>query len=231
MKNLQDYFIGILFILLIQSCASVTQYQTAIPAGEGNAIFRLSMNGNLAKSNEDGSIDDVDLVISSPVDPEFGINYGITNKIDFIAKINAFGSFSVGGKYTIAGNQSSKAAIAIGPTMNYFWRIINFTIPLHLTLTPNELFSFTITPSYTTQGINKLNENINDYYLDINKGYFSLSPYFEVGKKVKFMFGCNFSFLNSNITSSQSGSSVKEPYVVTQYGLGIMIPTSSFKKK
>jgi hypothetical protein len=183
--------------VFVSSCASVSQYQTAMPTGEGKTNFKITLNGT---TREDGEG-------LPPFIPELGINYGVTDNFDFICKLNSFGSLSFGGKYTLLTESNDKFAIAVGPTMNYFGKIFNATIPLHITIEPNELFSFTITPSYTTPGAYKLKDNANNYYKQINGGYLSLAPYLVVGKKVKFIFGSNISFAKSSI--------------YTDYGFGV----------
>lgn len=190
MKQTISYLILALCSLLVQSCASMSQFQTAKPMGEGNVSHKISVNGTVRQNGEG-----IPFFV-----PEYGVNYGVTDKFDFIGKINAFGSMSFGGKYTITDNQDSESAFAIGGSMNYFGRILNITIPAHITFEPSDLFSFTISPSYTTPGLYKLKTNIDDeYYRDINSGFFGVSPYMEVGKRVKFFVGCNFSFAKSSM--------------------------------
>ena len=176
--------------------------------GEGNISHRISLNGNVQENGE-GAI--------FPFIPEYGINYGVTAKMDVIGKFNLFGSWSIGGKYTFVGDMLSKTAIAVGPTFNYFGRILNFTVPLHITIEPSDVFSFTLTPSYTSPGLYKLKESTDKYYRDINNGFAGLSPYIEVGKKVRFIFGCNVTFANSQ--------------VFTDYGFGVKISSFDDLKK
>ena len=194
-------FIAILFLVYcFSSCASVTQYQTAKPEGKGNLSIRSTLNGNSE--------------FALPIGVEVGVNYGITDDFDFISKLNSFGSMSIGGKYTLLGAEpDAKIAIALGPSMNFFGKISNITIPLHFTLSPNDIFYFTLTPSYTSPGFNKLKDDIDNYYKDINVGFMSFSPYLEAGKKVKFIFGTNFSFANS------------KTYI--DYGLGVKFKIKS----
>ncbi|MEZ4909634.1 MAG: hypothetical protein R2774_02105 [Saprospiraceae bacterium] len=192
------YYFSIL-VLFTTSCASVSQYQTAKPMGEDNISHRISLNGNVQENGEGAIL---------PFIAEYGINYGVTSNLDIIGKLNMFGSWSIGGKYSFLGGEGSNTYLAIGPTMNYFGKILNFTVPLHFTIEPNDVFSFTLTPSYTTPGLYKIDENSNKYYRDINSGFIGLSPYIEVGKKVKFIFGCNLTFSNSH-TYTDFGFGVK----------------------
>ncbi|HRI00562.1 MAG TPA: hypothetical protein PK006_05880 [Saprospiraceae bacterium] len=208
MKNSVPFLFILLLSLLIQSCASVSQYQTAKPAGEGNTIHRISINGNI---KDDGG--------TPPYIVEYGINYGVSNKLDFIGKINIWGSLSFGAKYTVLGSQLSKSALAVGPTMNIFGRIINLTLPVHFTIEPSDLFSFTVTPSYTTPGLYKVKFDADPYYKNINTGYWGLSPYIEASRRVKFIFGVNLSFTKEAL--------------YTDYGFGVRIPglTSIFNNE
>ena len=197
MNKFAKFLSFLVLAIFISSCASVSQYQTAKPTGEGKTNLKITANGNIREAREG----------IPPLIPEFGINYGVTDKFDFICKLNSFGSLSFGGKYTLLTESNDKFAIAVGPTMNYFGKIFNVTIPLHITIEPNELFSFTITPSYTTPGAYKLKDNANNYYKQINGGFLSLAPYLVVGRKVKFIFGSNISFAKSSI--------------YTDYGFGV----------
>ena len=168
--------------------------------GEGNISHRITLNGNILENG-------FSLVI--PFIPEYGINYGVTSKMDVIGKFNLFGSWSIGGKYTLVGDMLSNTAIAVGPTFNFYGSIFNFTVPLHITIEPSDVFTFTLTPSYTSSGLTKLKESNSRYYRDIYNGFVGISPYIEVGKKVRFIFGCNFSFARSQ--------------VFTDYGFGVKI--------
>ena len=183
MNKFAKFLSFLVLAIFISSCASVSQYQTAKPTGEGKTNLKITANGNIREAREG----------IPPLIPEFGINYGVTDKF--------------GGKYTLLTESNDKFAIAVGPTMNYFGKIFNVTIPLHITIEPNELFSFTITPSYTTPGAYKLKDNANNYYKQINGGFFSFAPYLVVGKKVRFICGSNISFAKSSI--------------YTDYGFGI----------
>ena len=66
-------------VIFVSSCASVSQYQTAKPTGEGKSNIKITVTGNIREDGEG----------FPPFIPEFGINYGVTDKFDFICKLNS----------------------------------------------------------------------------------------------------------------------------------------------
>ncbi|MEZ4910459.1 MAG: hypothetical protein R2774_06325 [Saprospiraceae bacterium] len=174
-------------ILFMSSCATTTQFQTAKPTGKGN-ISSTSVVDIGSNFKNDGYI-----MI------EAIINRGITENLDFVSKINTQACVSLGAKYTFFVNRDSTSFIAVGPSLNYNYGTFNATLPLYITYNLSDKFSFTITPSFTSPGA-KVSRDIEKANLrDLSEASFGLSPYFELGRNVKFVFGGNFNFSSSNI--------------------------------
>ena len=174
-------------MLFMSSCATPTQFQTAKPIGKGNisAASVVDVGSNL---KNDGFIMN-----------EVIINRGLTENLDFVSKINTQACSSLGAKYTFFINQDSTTYIAVGPSLNYNYGTFNATLPLHITFNPSDKFSFTITPSFTSPGA-KVSKDIEKANCrDLSEGSFGLSPYFELGRRVKFVFGSNINFSSSNV--------------------------------
>ena len=66
MNKFAKFLSFLVLAIFISSCASVSQYQTAKPTGEGKTNLKITANGNIREAREG----------IPPLIPEFGINYG-----------------------------------------------------------------------------------------------------------------------------------------------------------
>jgi hypothetical protein len=197
------FFIGIL-ILNLSSCYTFTHYQTGKTVGKGEVNYAVTVNGLGSRI--------VETLPLLPFRPEFQMSYGITNDLDAVFKYSALAGLHGELKYSFLGNDfDSKFAAALGVNFGGSFLgdsgsdflkkggFFNFSIPLHLSYHPTEIFALGLSPNFTA---------LNTYgSVDLEPFVrFGLAPHIEVGKRIRFLLGANALF---------------GTYFFYEYGLGI----------
>ena len=190
MTNQIHFILAILTILLLQSCAQLSGFQTArvLPKNEGEIGFTA---GGLSTFNTDDLGGELG-ILSAPVVEVFG-RIGFGNNFDAGLKVSSTLSGVFDAKWQFVGDQESKFAMATGLGLGFQGGAANAFlmqahIPLHMSIHPSDRFAVYFSPRYINQFI--LGRNIEG----ANLGYLGMSSGIEVGKKVKFIL--DFSFFN-----------------------------------
>lgn len=184
------FFFGIL-ILSLSSCYTFTQYQTGKTVGKGKTDYAVTING-LGGAGLGG------IGTLPPFKPEFQMSYGITDDLDAIFKYSAFAGLHGGLKYSFLGNDmDSRFAAAIGANFGGLFLgggdnigvggFYNFSIPVHLSYHPSEIFAFGLSPNFSSIGAFGGGE-VESF------SRFGLAPHIEVGRRIKFVLGANVLF-------------------------------------
>ncbi len=157
-KNFSIYIAIAITALFFSGCASLTGFQDGRAVGEGNGEISASLS---LSQSPDFKIDDFDSDSSDNSFPnlyfpnlEAGGKYGITNKLDFIFKVNSTFNLNAGVKYQLIGDQESLFAFGVGAEAGTFAiisQLWNIQIPLYASLHPTEKFGVYFSPRYIYQ--------------------------------------------------------------------------------
>jgi hypothetical protein len=215
--NILNYLTFGIGLLSFSSCASLTGYQDGRSVGEGNGEAMISINASQSPTfvdiEEEEIIEDIPTFLFPNI--ELGGRYGVTEKLDVTLKMNTNLNLSVGGKYQLLGDRTSKFALGTGFELGTFGLITglwNVQVPVYASVHPTEKFTFYASPKYIYQftslgglaGWNYLGGNIgllfgSKHKFGLDLGYFALGTsetsrisLISVGIGGKFVFGDNF---------------------------------------
>lgn len=220
---------GLLMILVLNSCASLTGYQDGRSVGEGNGEVGVSLN--LSQSPNFGDLEDSIGISDVPTfrfpNIETAGRYGVAEKLDVIFKVNTNLNLGIGAKFQVVGDRSSQFALGIGAEAGTFGLVSglwNVQIPLYTSFHPKENFSIYASPRYIYQfstvgdieGLNYLGGNFG--LLFGNKHKFGIDfGYYRVGANdvksigiTTFGIGGRFRIGNNDPTTTSSRSSTKK---------------------
>jgi hypothetical protein len=180
------------FLLLLNSCASISGFQTGRTVGAEAGEIMFSVNGTrtpdfdeLSQEENADSVDTQSFSIFAP-NIEIGGRYGISDKLDFGIRANTNLNIYADVKYQLVGDQESPVAVAAGAGLGMFGFVtgsgglFNFQIPLYASFHPTESLDLYIAPRYVGQWGTALGETSGL----IN--YFGANVGFLTGRRTKF---------------------------------------------
>lgn len=175
-------------ILLWSGCASLTGFQTGKTVGDEKGEIAMSLNFVSAPDfdPDDDEEADTGLVINTLGLLELGGRYGVAEKVDVGLRINTALNFLADAKVQVVGNQESFFAMALGAGLGGFGfvseegMLLNFQIPLYLSIHPSDKFAIYAAPRYIGQFGTTFDESSGLL------NYFGSNFGFEAGKRVKF---------------------------------------------
>jgi hypothetical protein len=157
-------------------CASFTGFSTGRTVGKG----KVELEGSLSLiETPDLIVKDTVTVIPTLRIPlvELGGRYGIAKKFDVGLRVNTSANFILDGKYQFIGDQESIFAAAIGaeigiiPLTAISITIVNFHVPLYLSIHPTEKIHIYASPRYVYQYGSTISQFIgNANYTGFNAG-------------------------------------------------------------
>lgn len=201
-------FLGI--ILCIQcSCVSLSTLQSARTVGKDTIVFSSGFSigrffhtspSLMAPSNDDKEVKDIEEVneddfFSLPV-IEMQALAGVLNNFDVNSGINTAGFISVDFKYQFIGDRKSFFAASIGAgaafsilELLFALEEYNLTLPLYLSVHPNEKLSIYTAAGYTYAQYDKFTENFVNKNKDqkVVKNIYGFSYGLSYGEKNKFL--------------------------------------------
>lgn len=199
MKNkLQNFTLGLLAVILLSSCFSINNFQTAktlnknqVELGAGLAAGS-SFELDLDPEDTIGGVDDIGLPLADVV--LFG-RYGITDRFDVGLRFSALGDLGLDAKYMLIGDKESFFTLSPGFGLSTnswlvgFSGIFQLEVPIHTSYQLSDNFALFITPRYVAQSATSAAFD-NDSGDLLN--YVGGSAGLEFGKDIKFIVGANY---------------------------------------
>ncbi|MBK9338388.1 MAG: hypothetical protein IPM98_18335 [Lewinellaceae bacterium] len=144
--------------LLFSNCASLTGFQDGRSVGQNNVELSASINFSQSPDfddwedqNDTSGIDIPTLFFPSF---EFGVRYGVAEKVDISLRMNTNLNLGLGAKFQVVGDRESQFAMALGAEVGTFGLVSglwNVQIPLFLSVHPKENFAWYLNPRYIYQ--------------------------------------------------------------------------------
>jgi hypothetical protein len=216
MKTITQFSAALLaaaILLSLQSCATLTGFNTGRTVGKDQGEMGLSLNfANVPEFQESESAGEVLRNIAIPL-VELGGRYGVAENVDIGLRVNTALNFLVDTKVQLIGGQDGPFALATGAGLGAFGvvsgagMLLNFQVPLYTSYHPSETFALYLSPRYIGQfGTNFQESSGMLNYLGANTG-------FETGRRVRFGLDVGYYQL-SNKTESLNSS-------ILQIGIGV----------
>jgi hypothetical protein len=177
MKNLLMLLSAALFIISMNSCASLSGFHTGKTVGKDNGEFTIALN--LANAPDFTGDEEVDDEINNILFPniELGGRYGVSEKVDIGMRLNTSLNILIDAKVQVVGDQESTFAMALGGGVGSFGLIstngalLNFQVPVYTSYHPSETVALYLSPRYIGQFGTDFSESVSYLnYLGSNFG-------------------------------------------------------------
>ncbi|MDD5185509.1 MAG: DUF5777 family beta-barrel protein [Paludibacter sp.] len=184
----------IMFIYMLNSCASMSTLQTARVTEKGQ--YAYVFGGGVVESRIPyGTTDTLKLTIPFV---EIGIRYGIFDKMDVGAKISIIGTATADVKYQFIGDSKSKFAGSIGLGVGYMnmnsnvsntilqSNFVDAMLPVYFSYHPINWIALYCSPKYVLRTI--ISQNYNDNTVSYgHSNWYGASGGIRIGKRIAFL--------------------------------------------
>lgn len=197
MKNkLQTIIIGFLAVVLLSSCFSINNFQTAKTLNKNQVELGAGLAGGSSidfDSDRADTIGGYDIPAVPYADVVFFGRYGITDRFDAGLRFSTLGDLGIDAKYMLIGDNESGFTLSpgIGFSTNYWLvsltGIFQVEVPIHTSYQLSDNFSLFFTPRYVGQ--------TSTYFDTTNETFFNYlggSAGLEFGKDIRFIIGANY---------------------------------------